>query len=196
VFINRFNKESLQNAFAEQKNVFRILTIKLDECIIYLQIEYIIWQEISERGVDVPDTELRKQIKNMLDKAERVDYEVRLPDTEFEVMCAVWTAKIPVTTTELMHSIGNSRRWRTPTLISFLRRLEERGFVASIKNGKERYYFPLAERSLYLRTVTKRLLHLYHGDSLGSLFSALYADKIVPDADIDTLIAWLTGEST
>ena len=75
---------------------------------------------------------LREQIAEMLDKADVVDYAIQLPDTEYDVMCAVWAGELPVTTGYLMQVLGNDRNWKTPTLISFLQRLEERGFIEDI----------------------------------------------------------------
>ncbi|MBQ3592440.1 MAG: BlaI/MecI/CopY family transcriptional regulator, partial [Clostridia bacterium] len=63
---------------------------------------------------------LREKIAEMLDKADAVDYTVQLPDTEFDVMCAVWAGELPITTGYLMQVLGTERNWKTPTLISFL----------------------------------------------------------------------------
>ena len=70
---------------------------------------------------------LYKQITEMVDKAEQVDYSIQLPETEYDVMCAIWDGTWPITTGYLMQKLGNARNWKTPTLISFLGRLEERG---------------------------------------------------------------------
>ena len=44
-----------------------------------------------------------------------------------------------MTTNYLMKAIGNEKGWKAPTLISFLVRLENRGFITSCKKGKERF---------------------------------------------------------
>ena len=90
------------------------------------------------------------QIAGLVDKEGTVDYSIQLPETEFDVMCAIWDGPCPLTTAWLMEKLGNARNWKTPTLISFLGRLEERGFIGSVKKGRERYYFPLAEKEKYL----------------------------------------------
>lgn len=137
---------------------------------------------------------LRDRIAEMLDKAESVDYTVQLPDAEYDVMCAVWAGELPITTGYLMQVLGNDRNWKTPTLISFLQRLEERGFLDSVKRGRERCYFPLAEKSRYLEAVTKRFLEKYHGGSYLSLLDTVFPERQMTDADIDALLEWLRAE--
>ena len=53
----------------------------------------------------------------------------RLPDAELEVMQALWAQKTyPAASGELMEALAG-KRWRMPTLLKLLSRLEERGFV-------------------------------------------------------------------
>ena len=137
------------------------------------------------------DALLRKEISAMLDKAENVDYSIRLPDTEYDVMAAIWNGEIPATTAYLMKKLGNLRNWKTPTLISFLVRLEERGFIYSIKKGKERLYFPLAKRDTYIRAVTADFMQKYHDSSFFKLLDALFPEGISSEAYVDALLAWL-----
>jgi len=137
---------------------------------------------------------LREQIAEMLDKADVVDYAIQLPDTEYDVMCAVWAGELPVTTGYLMQVLGNDRNWKTPTLISFLQRLEERGFIASLKRGRERCYFPLADKNRYLQAVTKRFMKKYHNDSFISMMDAVFPERMLNDEDIDALLDWLRAE--
>lgn len=137
------------------------------------------------------DAMLRKEIAAMLDKAENVDYSIRLPDAEYDVMAVIWSGDIPVTTAYLMEKIGKSRNWKAPTLISFLNRLEERGFIYSIKKGKERLYFPLARKEIYIRAVTADFMRKYHGDSFPHLLDSLFPEGITNEADVDALLAWL-----
>jgi len=134
---------------------------------------------------------LRHEIAAMLDKAELVDYSIKLPETEYDVMDAIWNCEIPVTTGKLMQTIGNERGWKTPTLISFLTRLEDRGFIYSIKKGKERCYFPLAQKTKYVENLTRRFLQQYHEDSFVHLLAVLYPEKIMPDIEIDAMLEWL-----
>jgi len=119
------------------------------------------------------------------------DYTRKLPETEFEVMLAVWNAEPPVNTAYLMEKVGKNHGWKAPTLISFLVRLEERGFITSEKKGKERYYTPSSDKAEYIRYTSEDFVERYHGGSFVSMLESLYKDKKLSEKDIDQLLQWL-----
>ncbi len=123
-----------------------------------------------------------------------VDYGIKLPEAEFEVMQAIWESEPPVNTGYLMKAIGNKKGWKAPTLICFLVRLEGRGFISSQKKGKERFYTPVADREMYLSRVTERFVEKYHGGSFVKLLDSLYKDKNFSNAEIDELVEWLKAK--
>ncbi len=126
------------------------------------------------------------------DITERViDYSKKLPDAEFDVMQAVWAGEPPVNTAYLMDMVGKVRGWKAPTLISFLVRLEERGYVTSEKHGKERYYTPVASRTDYIRSASQQFVNQYHGGSFVRMMDSLYSEKKLSEEDIDELLQWL-----
>ena len=136
-------------------------------------------------------TDIHEIMDELERKKKEVDYTVKLPDAELEVMIAVWNLKAPVTTSELMDAVGKKRGWKAPTLISFLGRLEARGFLMSYKNGKERNYHPIAERGRYVSEVTRRFVETVHGGSFVRLLDSLFDGKEFSDSDIDELLIWL-----
>lgn len=121
----------------------------------------------------------------------KIDYAKRLPDAEYDVMHAIWQGNPPVNTAYLMNAVGRERGWKAPTLISFLVRLEERGYITSCKQGKERYYTPVAEQDAYLRAVTESFLAHYHDGSFVHMLDTLYHEKELSESDIDALLQWL-----
>lgn len=120
-----------------------------------------------------------------------LDYTKKLPEAEFEVMNAIWAGEPPLTTAYLMEAIGNQKNWKAPTLISFLVRLQDRGYIVSEKKGKERYYTPVASKDTYVKSVTADFIEKYHGGSFVNLLNCLYADQTLSDEDIDSLLSWL-----
>ncbi len=123
-----------------------------------------------------------------------LDYTKKLPEAEFEVMNAIWAGEPPLTTAYLMEAVGKSKNWKAPTLISFLVRLQERGYIVSEKKGKERYYTPVADRDTYIRSVTADFIEKYHGGSFVNLLDSLYSNKSLSDSDIDDLLIWLKSK--
>ena len=130
-------------------------------------------------------------MEEIISRANPVDYSVKLPDAEFEVMSAIWEGTPPLNTAYLMQQVGNKKGWKAPTLISFLVRLEDRGYIASYKNGKERYYIPLAEKDSYIHEVTTNFIEQYHGGSFVSVMNAFFKDRNLSEDDIDALLDWL-----
>ena len=134
---------------------------------------------------------MNQRIEEFRRKLANVDYSITLPDTELEVMMAVWSCELPVTSRKLMNSIGDGKGWKTATVISFLTRLEDRGFLMSYKDGKERSYVPIADRELYLAALTERFVRQVHSGSYTSMLDSLFFEKNMSDEDIDELAAWL-----
>lgn len=114
----------------------------------------------------------------------------KLPDAEFDIMKVVWANELPVTTPVIMERLGNEKEWKIQTVVSLMRRLEERGFLRSEKHGKERTYFPLVGREEYLKYETGNFMKQYHDCSLFNLMNTLYDDKALTEEDIDELLKW------
>jgi BlaI family transcriptional regulator, penicillinase repressor len=138
------------------------------------------------------DEEKRRAVKNeYLERSEQVNYLLDLPEAETDVMLALWKGDAPFNTSRIMKLIGDSKGWKLSTLISFLSRLEDKGFIMSYNDGKERYYIPLAEKDVYVKRITDKFFAKYHDNSLVSLLTSLYSDREFTDKDIDELIVWL-----
>lgn len=118
-------------------------------------------------------------------------YDIKLPDAELDVMLAIWSVEAPATSPKLMKAIGRERGWKAPTLISFLNRLCDKGFIESYKTGKERCYTPLVDRDEYLQRMTSRFVEQYHSGSVANFLSSLYRGKKLNNEDIEALLAWL-----
>ncbi len=118
----------------------------------------------------------------------------RLPDAELEVMQALWKLEpYPVTSAQLMEKLSG-RHWRLPTLLKLLSRLEERGFVANEKEGRNNRYRPLVDEREYLATESGRFFQKLHGGSLPSLVAALVESRSITPDDVAQLEAILKGE--
>jgi len=121
-----------------------------------------------------------------------MDSSKKLPEAEFDVMVAMWNSKtLPINTAYLMENVGKAKGWKAPTLISFLTRLEDRGFIHSEKRGKERYYYVDAVKTDYVRNVTVEFLDRYHGGSFVNMLDLLYGNNSFSGDELDKLLKWL-----
>ena len=134
---------------------------------------------------------IEARIEEFHRKTANVDYDINLPDSELEVMMAIWNLPLPVTSRRIMEVLGENKGWKIATLISFLVRLEDRGFLMSYKEGKERSYIPIADRELYLAAATRRFCERVHGGSFTEMLESYFFEKNLTEKDIDELTCWL-----
>ena len=118
-----------------------------------------------------------------------------IPDAELDVMLALWRCEPPATTAKIALLLPEDRQWKTPTLLSFLTRLEKRGFLTAEKRGREYVWTPLVMREDYVPALTRDFFERVHGGSVGSLMKALEEDGTIPGEILDGLLAWLEERS-
>ena len=116
----------------------------------------------------------------------------KLPEAEFDVMVALWDCEVsPVNTAYLMENVGKHKGWKAPTLISFLSRLEEKGFIHSEKKGKERQYYADASKDEYIKNVTLDFIERYHCGSLVKMIDVVYGKLAEPSDELDEMKKWI-----
>lgn len=111
----------------------------------------------------------------------------RLPDTELEVMQGVWKCNSPVSTAEIRACLEKEREWNMSALQTVLSRLEEKGFVKSEKNGRNRFYTPLVEEKDYLADASRSFLKMLGITKLSGLVAAMYDGKSISEEELEEL---------
>ena len=86
----------------------------------------------------------------------------RLPDTELEVMKALWASGPDTTRAQLEHSLERFH-WAPNTVNTYLTRLAEKGFVSVRREGKTNLYTPLVDREAYLSFDSRAVLDRLYG---------------------------------
>ena len=97
----------------------------------------------------------------------------RLPDTELEVMQALWASDTPVLRAQLEERLAQTHPMATTTLLTLLSRLSEKGFVRVEKEGRKSLYAPLVTREDYLAAQSRSFIQKLCGGSLSTFASAL-----------------------
>jgi predicted transcriptional regulator len=94
-----------------------------------------------------------------------------LSGAEEAVMLAVWASRPPITRQEIASHLEH-KTWADATLLNFLYRLEEKGWVKSGKERNRNVYTPCVTRRAYgVWCMRERLGTLFGGD----LAAAVYA---------------------
>ena len=113
-----------------------------------------------------------------------------LGDLEHQVMQAVWTSS-PCTVETVHQSVSRQRDIKEVTVRTVLRRLEEKGHVTHVVEGRAFLYRAVeAPRSLAARAVRHVLDRFCHG-SVEELVSGLVEANLLSDAELDALEASL-----
>lgn len=97
----------------------------------------------------------------------------RLPDSELEVMQAIWACEPPVARAEISEILKDSHPMALTTLLTLLTRLAEKGFVKIQKEGRSARYIPLIEKKDYLAQQSRSFLQKVCGGSLPAFAAAL-----------------------
>ena len=116
----------------------------------------------------------------------------RLPDSEFEIMRAVWRNEPPVTTLRIMESLPpDKKKWKQQTALTMLVRLVEKGFLSSERAGRERNYTPLISEKEYRQIEAGDFMKRYSGGTIGSLVKTLCESRELSREDVEELREWL-----
>lgn len=118
----------------------------------------------------------------------------KLPDGELELMMIIWEAGEPVSRIEIEEKMDTDKLLTAGTILSYLSRLEEKGFVDREKRGKMNYYRPLVEKKLYLKETGKTILKKMFGGSLSNFATALYDGEELSSQDIEELRQFLDSK--
>lgn len=114
-----------------------------------------------------------------------------LPNSELELMMILWEAKRPMTRVEIEEHLPQKRHLSKTTVLSFLSRLEEKGFVKVEKEGRSNCYIPLVKEEDYLRQESGSILKRLYGSSIKKFVAALYDGKELSREQIEDLKEYL-----
>ncbi len=113
----------------------------------------------------------------------------RLPDTELEVMKALWDSGPDTPRAQLEQALAGFG-WASNTVNTYLSRLADKGFVRSRRMGKVNLYTPLVSREDYLAFDSRQVLSRLYGSSPSAFLAAL-ARGGLEQQDLDELRALL-----
>lgn len=113
----------------------------------------------------------------------------RLPESELEIMMIIWRHDGPINRMEIEAQLG--KQVAAPTVLSFLNRLESKGFVNVEKKGKVNWYTPLVEEDAYLQRESKNILQKLYRNSLKKFVTSLYDGDALTRQDLEDLANFL-----
>ena len=108
----------------------------------------------------------------------------RLPDGEFTILKVIWQLPNPTTSAQIMEKLGEDNHWKPQTLLTVLARLTEKGFLESVRKGRERQYTAIISEDEYLEVETSDFLKRYSGHSMGGLVKTLFSSNSLSDNEL------------
>ncbi len=114
----------------------------------------------------------------------------RLPDGELEIMQAIWRSKPPISRAEIEKELGEERGLAVTTILTFLTRLCEKGFLTVEKQGRTNCYTPLVSERDYLAQESRNIFERLYGGSIKTFATAL-SDSGLSKEDLDELYQML-----
>ena len=109
----------------------------------------------------------------------------RLPESELDIMLAVWAQEGPATAPYILERL--ERPLTASALHSYLKRLEEKGYLAREKQGKTNFYRALVTREAYEHREGRDLLEKLYEGSLKRFAASLYDGGTLTQEDVEEL---------
>lgn len=112
-----------------------------------------------------------------------------LPESELDIMLVIWNHPQAVSAPAILE--GLEKPLTASALHSYLKRLEEKGFLSCAKRGKMNTYTALVTREEYQHSAGTSMLKKLYNNSLTHFAAALYDGKKVEKEELEELQALL-----
>lgn len=117
---------------------------------------------------------------------------MKISESEMEVMKIIWGKKgEAVTTAYILDSLKTP--WKHTTVLTFLKRLCDKGVLRCERIGKANLYSPLISEREYKNAQTKEFMSELHSGSVKNFLTALYGDKRPTKDEINEIKEWFEG---
>ena len=113
----------------------------------------------------------------------------QLPESELDIMLVVWGCPEGISAPAILLEL--ERPLTASALHSYLKRLEDKGFLSRTKSGKVNVYTPLVSRESYEHAAGRSLLKKLYGNSLSRFAAALYDGQEINREELKRLSKFL-----
>ena len=97
----------------------------------------------------------------------------RLPDSELDIMQAVWSFAPPVPRALVEEKVRESSDLAQTTILTLLSRLADKGFIKAEKQGRGSVYTPLVSREEYQASQSRSFFEKLFGGDVTAFAAAL-----------------------
>lgn len=115
----------------------------------------------------------------------------KLPDAELAVMQALWQAGGEATSGEIQAMLRKRYDWKPTSVLTFLSRLTEKGFVDCRKEGKVNHYTACISEQAYRQRASVDFMQRLFDGSVKNLMVSLAEAGSMTAKDLEELQAFL-----
>ena len=115
----------------------------------------------------------------------------KLSEAEFEIMQVLWRHNEPMTSTQILDEMGDTRNWKLASLMTALARMAEKGAVYCDRSTRTNYYTALVSEDQYKVTEGTSILEKLFNKSAKDFITSLYQGKQMSQRDIQELREYL-----
>ncbi|WP_147565308.1 BlaI/MecI/CopY family transcriptional regulator [Clostridium tyrobutyricum] len=116
---------------------------------------------------------------------------IKIPESELEIMKAIWSSQIPVSSKGIVKIMEDRKGWKITTVLTLLSRLTKKKFIDAKREKRITYYTPIVTEDEYLGFETKDFFKKVHGNSLKSFITTLHDNDDISDEDLEELDKWI-----
>lgn len=110
----------------------------------------------------------------------------KLTDAEWKVMTVLWEQS-PRTMMEITNALKEETGWTKYTVMSFLKRMEEKGALHFADGGKAKLYYPdWKKEDAEIQETEEFLNKVFHG-KIGLMINAMVQQNALSEQEIDEL---------
>lgn len=110
----------------------------------------------------------------------------KLSDSELDIMLVIWKAKGPIKSSYVRKAL-KEKGWAQTTVLNFLARLVDKGYLKCESQGRNNIYTPLIKEEEYLQRKNKGFLRKFYENSIKNMVAELYETEVISDEDLEEL---------
>lgn len=119
----------------------------------------------------------------------------KLSDSELEIMLSIWKADSPIGSSYVAEEM-KSKNWALTTILNFLSRLVDKGYLKLDKDGRNNIYTVLIKEEEYLKYENKGFLEMFYDNSIKNLIAGFYDNQVINDEDLEELRKFIDDKTS
>lgn len=110
----------------------------------------------------------------------------KLSESEWKILSALWE-KEPQTIMQLTDTLRDSTGWSKNTVITLLKRMEDKQAVEYVQSGNAKNYYSVVKRKDVALEETQGFLKRIYNGSMGMMVNSLIKEKALTKEEISEL---------